>query len=117
MLNAPRYSNHFEDGPFAASHIMHRIKPTHPSANFMFFHASSPKIDGNLDVRVDRVNDRGIVQRVCPSCHFPASLEFSESLLVRDVELTGTSLIAIAPRPPSEAGKVVISNEETSIEP
>lgn len=64
MIHAPRYSNHFEDGPFAVSHIMHKIKPTQPSFSFILFHFSSPKIGSKLDVRVDRVKERGIVKSV-----------------------------------------------------
>jgi hypothetical protein len=66
--NQPRYLDHFELEPWAVSHIMHSMSPTHPMCIFASLQRSSPTRPGRVEVSVERRRPRGILKRTWPSC-------------------------------------------------
>ena len=81
-MHAHKYGYHLDDVPCASSHIMHRIRPDQPLSSSKFFHFMGPRRAGRIEVRVERVNERGIAKRVWPS-YQPPSL--SREIWIRGV--------------------------------
>jgi hypothetical protein len=77
--NEPKYPAHLELGPWASSHIMQSINPTHPFPNWNFVHNCSPSKAGRAEVRVERIRVRGIVNSVWPSCYLTLGWVYLET--------------------------------------
>ena len=51
----PRYGDHLEESPWAASHIRQRMRPAQPMWRPWLVHSVSPISEGKEEVRVDNV--------------------------------------------------------------
>jgi hypothetical protein len=110
--NQPRYFDHFELEPWAVSHIMHSMSPTHPMCIFASLQRSSPTRPGRVEVSVERRRPRGILKRTWPSCGRVSSWVMPIASHSRNFRLTGISLTATAPRP--QPGNTVNPMEDWS---